>query len=102
QGAGACSEGPGAATPTGPAAKGRGRHARGGQGLRRPSRLRVRRGVRGGEASRQLTQCGQPANTREARTMSVRKLAILGGAVLVALGPAMLAAQGVMSYSAVT
>ena len=34
--------------------------------------------------------------------MSVRKLAILGAAVLVALGPAMLAAQGVVSYSAVT
>jgi len=34
--------------------------------------------------------------------MSVRKLAILGFAVLVALGPAMLAAQNTVSYSVVT
>src|SRR4029453_5692458 len=34
--------------------------------------------------------------------MSVRKLAILGFAVLVTLGPAMLAAQNTVSYSVVT
>ena len=34
--------------------------------------------------------------------MSVRKLAILGFSVLVALGPAMLAAQNTVSYSVVT
>src|SRR5436309_2362793 len=52
--------------------------------------------TRGGAAQRRRM------STREAKTMSAKKLASLGFVILVALGPAMLNAQSTVSYTSVT
>src|ERR687887_1467978 len=56
----------------------------------------------GGEPAQRHRTIPSNRHTREARTMSVRTLAIVGAAALAVLGPAMLAAQSAVSYSPVT
>src|SRR5258708_37308179 len=55
----------------------------------------------GGEAPKGHRTICRSRHTREAKTMSLRTLAMVGAALAV-LGPAMLAAQSVGSYNAVT
>src|SRR2546425_7925778 len=75
------------------------------------ARRQWRAGSSGVQASRQeaeehrdgvAEQRSRHDNTRETKTMSVRRLAILSFALLVALEPAMLTAQSPVSYTAVT
>src|SRR5437879_4484950 len=87
------------ATTSGSAAQDRRWRARGRRWIHRAARLRHGRRMsgRGGVA----TPTGKPT-TREARAMWTRTLTIVAAAVVAALGPAMLTAQSVVNYTAVT